>query len=226
MGNSNLGLNRTDEKNNNFFFQPNTLNVINSNKYKKINNNKNQPYKYILNKSSDVNYQKVNPSKIKQSMESLNNQIKKLNGLYYSNNNPAKLVTTNKNNSHIINSKKNSNLKSNSNYVLHKNNPNPNNLNNFQKLNQTYKINNNINKNYYITYDLKKMKFNFNNANTNLNSNNDYSDNESFLKVVIQLKTNLKIILFLIKVILIIVILNLVIMAIINIIKVVVYMVE
>ena len=47
-------------------------------------------------------------------------------------------------------------------------------------MNQTYKINNNINKNYYITYDLKRMKFNFNNNNNNkdLHPKNDYSDNE------------------------------------------------
>ena len=171
-----IGLNRTANKNNNFFFQPNSINAKASNQYKKIHNNSNTFNKNILNKSTDINYTRVvNPSQIKHSMETLGNKIKKLNGLLQ-NTNQIKLPK-NKNNSYIINSKKGSN-NFNSNYTILRNNPDPNNLNSYQKLNQTYKINNNINKNYYITYDMKKMKFNFNNNDLNIKS--DYSDNEMY----------------------------------------------
>ena len=171
-----IGLNRTANKNNNFFFQPNSINAKASNQYKKIHNNSNTFNKNILNKSTDINYTRVvNPSQIKHSMETLGDKIKKLNGLLQ-NTNQIKLPK-NKNNSYIINSKKGSN-NFNSNYTILRNNPDPNNLNSYQKLNQTYKINNNINKNYYITYDMKKMKFNFNNNDLNIKS--DYSDNEMY----------------------------------------------
>ena len=171
-----IGLNRTANKNNNFFFQPNSINAKASNQYKKIHNNPNTFNKNILNKSTDVNCARVvNPSQIKHSMETLGNKIKKLNGLLQNTNQIN--FPKNKNNSYIINWKKGSN-NFNSNYTFLRNNPDPNNLNNYQKLNQTYKINNNINKNYYITYDMKKMKFNFNNNDLNIKS--DYSDNEMY----------------------------------------------
>ena len=151
-----IGLNRTANKNFNFFFKPNSINAKASNQYKKIPNNTNESNKNILNKSTDINYTRVvNPSTIKHNMEYLGNKIKKLNGLLQNNNQ----INILKNNSYIINSKKGSN-NFNSNYTLLRNNPDPNNLNSYQKLNQTYKINNNINKNYYITYDFQKMKFN------------------------------------------------------------------
>ena len=171
-----IGLNRTANKNNNFFFQPNSINAKASNQYKKIHNNSNTFNKNILNKSTDINYTRVvDPSQIKHSMETLGNKIKKLNGLLQNTNQIN--LPKNKNNSYIINSKKGSN-NFNSNYTILRNNPDPNNLNSYQKLNQTYKINNNINKNYYITYDMKKMKFNFNNNDLNIKS--DYSDNEMY----------------------------------------------
>ena len=74
-------------------------------------------------------------------METLGNKIKKLNGLLQNTNQIN--LPKNKNNSYIINSKKGSN-NFNSNYTILRNNPDPNNLNSYQKLNQTYKINNNI----------------------------------------------------------------------------------
>jgi len=168
-----IGLNRTANKNFNFFFKPNSINAKASNQYKKIPNNTNESNKNILNKSTDINYTRVvNPSTIKHNMEYLGNKIKKLNGLLQNNQ-----INILKNNSYIINSKKGSN-NFNSNYTLLRNNREPNNLNSYQKLNQTYKINNNINKNYYITYDFQKMKFNFNN--NDLNTKNDYSGNEMY----------------------------------------------
>ena len=169
-----IGLNRITNKKQRFFFQPNQMNIINSAEYQKIPNVSNFYYKNNLNKSTDINnFQTVNTSQIKQRMAKLNNEIKKLNGLFQQ---KSKNFSENKNNSYIINDKKGSNLGTN--YVLFNNESNQGNLNNYQKLNQTYKINNNINKNYYITYDLKKMKFNINNS--NVNSHNNYSDNELF----------------------------------------------
>ena len=169
-----IGLNRISNKKQKFFFQPNQMNVINSAEYQNMPNKSNIYTKNNLNKSTDITYsQTVNTSQIRQRMAKLNNDIKKLNGLFQqkSKNN----LSENKNNSFIISAKKSSNFEKN--YVL-LNERNPSGLNNYQKLNQTYKINNNINKNYYITYDMKKMKFNINN--NNVNTNNNYSDNELF----------------------------------------------
>ena len=51
-----IGLNRTANKENKFFIQPNQLNINNYNQYQKISNNSNSmPYKNNLNKSSDIN---------------------------------------------------------------------------------------------------------------------------------------------------------------------------
>ena len=82
------------------------------------------------------------------------------------------------NNRNIINPNNVNYNRAKSNFTFLRNNPKRSNLNSYQKLNQTYKINNNINKNYFITYDMKKMKFNFNN--NNLNDNFGQSDNEMY----------------------------------------------
>ena len=170
-----IGLNRVTDNKKNFFFEPNQMNIMNNNQYTKISNNR-KIYRNNLNKSTDINDSRtLNPSIIRQNMEKLNNKIKKLNGLFQQKNNLSKT----KSNGYI--SDTNKGLKSRTNYIFLRNNQNQSNLSSNQKMNQTYKINNNINKNYYITYDLKRMKFNFNNNNNNnkdLHSKNDYSDNE------------------------------------------------
>ena len=171
-----IGLNRIINKNSqNFFFQPNQKNVLQSYEYRGMPNNAHISYQNNLNKSSDINNMRtINTSQIRQTIQKLNNDIKKLNGIVHLRNNN---LTKKKNNSYLMQNNASSNM--NSNYMNYlRNNPNQNDLINYRKMNQTYKINNNINKNYYITYDLKKMKFNINN--NNLNADNNYSDNEVF----------------------------------------------
>ena len=114
-----IGLNRTANKENKFFIQPNQLNINNYNQYQKISNNSNSmPYKNNLNKSSDINYTRVvNPSQIRQNMEKLNNKIKNLNLLYLQNNNNINLSKI-KSNPLQINPNNNNFNKTKTNYTI------------------------------------------------------------------------------------------------------------
>ena len=85
-----IGLNRVTDNKQNFFFEPNQMNIMNNNQYTKISNNR-KIYKNNLNKSTDINDSRtLNPSIIRQNMEKLNNKIKKLNGLFQQKNNLSK----------------------------------------------------------------------------------------------------------------------------------------
>ena len=174
-----IGLNRLNNINNqNFFFQPNQMNLLQTNETRGESNNIYSSYKNNLNKSSDItNVRTINTSQIRQTLQKLNNDIKKINGIVHLRNNN---LSQKKNNSYLNKQNNNSGTSNiNSNYTSYlRNNQNQKDIYNYQKLNQTYKINNNINKNYYITYDMKKMKFNINN--NNLHPNNNYSDNEMY----------------------------------------------
>ena len=84
-----IGLNRIINKNSqNFFFQPNQKNVLQSYEYRGMPNNAHISYQNNLNKSSDINNMRtINTSQIRQTIQKLNNDIKKLNGIVHVRNN-------------------------------------------------------------------------------------------------------------------------------------------